>query len=127
MTQLQAPYLIHATTDAKQRLMSIMLSHQGEDRAIKTNDLLAIVYGAEAAKDKSYNNPYNRSLRLLKEEINNEGGMICSGGKGYWWANKVNDVKAAVAEQRRGLTIAGNARKLKKNILENLGGQLRLI
>jgi hypothetical protein len=129
MTEPQAPYLVFATVEAKDRLLNVMYSHRGAARAIKKYDLIDAVYGVNAASDKSVNSKYDRSLRELIEQTNHEGGMICSSpAAGYWWADSLDDgLPAAEALERRAVTQLTNARNLLKNIKAKYGGQMRLV
>ncbi len=87
---------------------------------ICTADLLAEMFGEETARDRSTTNPHNRKLRAMIEEINNQGGLICSSSyHGYWWAKDLNDGMASVNENKaRAMTQLGNVTKLEKNIAQ---------
>lgn len=63
----------------KHKLVEILREHHnGRDNAIKIADLLTEMFGEETARDRSTANPHNRKLRAMIEEINNQGGLICS-------------------------------------------------
>ncbi len=70
----------------KTRLIHLLKEfHTGQEKSIKGNDLLRELYGDGAAADRTYNNPFNRRMRALMEEINDEGGLICSSASGGYW------------------------------------------
>ncbi len=105
----------------KHQLVNILREqHNGRDNAIKIADLLAEMFGEETARDRSTTNPHNRKLRAMIEEINNQGGLICSSSyHGYWWAKDLNDGMASVNENKaRAMTQLGNVTKLEKNIAQ---------
>lgn len=95
---------------------------------MKKRDLLREVFGAHAAADESYNNPFDRTLRGLIEEINAEGGVICSSARhGYWWAASLADgLSAAEANMGRALTQLENSKRLVDNLKREFGGQLSM-
>ena len=115
--------------ELKARLIWLMRGrHCGQGKAIKKRDLLVELYGGYAAEDESYNNAYDRTLRATIEEINQEGGLICSSASGgYWWAESLDDgLEAAERNMNRALTQLENARRLEKNLKAEFGGQLML-
>ena len=115
--------------ELKSRLAWLMKSrHCGNAKAIKKRDLLVELYGTYAAEDESYNNAYDRTLRSMIEEINQEGGLICSSASGgYWWAESLDDgLEAAERNMNRALTQLENARRLANNLKAEFGGQLAL-
>jgi hypothetical protein len=115
----------------KNRLLSLMKTfHVGQEEAIRKGELLVEVFGPEASKDKSYNNPFDRELRAMIEWINREEtGLICSDTKnGYWWAASLSDgLPAAEKNVNRALTQLENAKHLEDNLRQAFGGQLELI
>lgn len=117
----------YANEKKKQELaLLLQLRHKGQSKAATGNTLIAELYGLDAAQDKSYNNRYHRSLRLMIEEINQEGGVICSDSvNGYWWAADLKDgMPAAEKNEARALTQLENAKRLKENIVNQYGGQI---
>ena len=123
-------YQIITTMQDKSRLLHYLQTyHRGQGKAIKMRDLLAAIYGADAAQDRSTNNPDNRKLRKMIEELINEGEPICSSASsGYWYADSLEDGLNSVTEnESRALTQLANTRKLKQNILDKFGGQMGLM
>lgn len=115
--------------DLKSRLIWLMTCrHRGQVNAIKKRDLLVELYGNYAAEDESYNNAYDRKLRGMIEEINQEGGLVCSSASGgYWWAESLDDgLGAAERNMNRAFTQLENARRLVKNLKDEFGGQMVL-
>ena len=112
----------------KDRLKLLMRNyHLGQDKAIRKRELLAELYGPTKAKDESTNNPYDREMRSMIEQINAEdNGLICSDSThGYWWAASLSDgLPAAEKNVARALTQYGNAKHLEENLHKAFGGQL---
>lgn len=126
---MRAPVLTPMDDEFKAKLIHLMKTfHAGQGRAAKKKDLLVELYGGYAAEDESYNNAYDRTLRGTIEEINQEGGLICSSASdGYWWAESLDDgLEAAERNKKRALTQLENARRLEKNLRDEYGGQLAL-
>ena len=71
-------YAEYASEEMKGSLVRLFLSHQGIERAMKKRELIAALWGEEAARNESYNSRFDRSLRTMIEEVNAEGGMVCS-------------------------------------------------
>jgi len=116
--------------EPKAKLIHLMTEfHTGEPKAAKKKKLLVELFGEGAEVDESYNNPLDRELRSLIEEIIQEGGLICSSpSRGYWWAESLKDgLTAAERNKKRALTQLRNAEKLEDNLQAAFGGQLPLI
>lgn len=123
------PYANHADTFKRLQLIDLMRRfHCGKKKAAKKSDLIEELWGTEAANDKTYNSRYDRSLRMMIEEINNEGGVICSDSThGYWWAESIDDgLPAAESNLARAFTQKNNAERLIDNLKREYGGQLGL-
>lgn len=103
--------------------------HTGVKSAAHKKQLLQEVYGDDIAEDESYNNRFDRYLRNMIEEINQEGGLICSSPReGYWWAASLKDgLDATEKNKGRALTQLENANKLIENLKTEFGGQLDLL
>lgn len=117
------------TTDEYERMKLLALlksQHLGRTRAVKKRDLLRELYGAEAEADRSYNNPFDRKLRKMMEELVQAGYAVCSSAQcGYWYASSLDDGLGSVRENKsRALTQLGNAERLEQNILAEYGGQM---
>jgi hypothetical protein len=103
--------------------------HVGMDKAIKKKDLLVEIYGPYAVEDQSYNNPYDRELRNMIEELNHDhNALICSTpSDGYFWASSLSEGLSAVeASTRRAATQMDNAHHLERNLKQAFGGQLSM-
>jgi hypothetical protein len=113
-----------------QRLEYLMRQwHVGMDKAIKKKDLLVEIYGPYAVEDQSYNNPYDRELRNMIEELNHDhNALICSTpSDGYFWASSLSEGLSAVeASTRRAATQMDNAHHLERNLKQAFGGQLSM-
>jgi hypothetical protein len=114
-----------------QRLQYVMSTwHVGKEKAIKKRDLLTEIFGEGAGKNESYNNPYDRKLRSMIEELNHDhGGLICSTpDAGYFWASSLTEgLDAVEASNRRAVTQLDNAKHLERNLKNQFGGQLELL
>jgi hypothetical protein len=114
----------------EQKLFNMMRFHHiGQAHAIKKRDLLAALYGAEAARDESYNNPHDRKLRSMIETLNHDhGALICSSpSAGYFYASSLTEGLRAVEHlEKRARTQLDNTSHLKRNLQENFGGQLEM-
>lgn len=115
--------------DKGQLIYLMKARHFGEENAAHKKQLLQEFYSVRVAENESYNNLFDRELRSMIEEINQEGGLICSSPKsGYWWAASLKDgLAAAEKNQSRALTQLGNATKLVENLKHEFGGQLELL
>jgi hypothetical protein len=114
----------------KTRLIRLMRDqHTGREMAAHKRDLLREFYSVRVAENESYNNLFDREIRLLIEEINQGGGLICSSSTdGYWWAESLVDgLPFAERNRSRALTQLGNAERLVDNLKSEFGGQLPLI
>ena len=123
-------YASQNNTENRARLLHILKHrHVGQSNAAKKADLLLEMWGADAAKDKSYNNQYDRSLRSMIEDLVGEGHPVCSSpSNGYWYAASLEDgLPAAEQSKARALTQLGNAERLHKNIVAMYGGQMSLL
>ncbi len=121
-------FTIKTDEATKTRIIHLMKGyHCGKARQIKKRDLLAEVYGQGATRDESYNNLQDRKLRKMIEEINDEGGLICSDSSGYFWAASLDDgLDAAERNRARALTQLENANHLIENLKAEYGSQLGL-
>lgn len=120
-------YATQADERKKYQLLDLMRRyHRGVDKSAKKSELIEELYGPEAAQDKTYNSRYDRSLRDMIEEINQEGGVICSDSThGYWWAASIDDgIAAAEKNLARAFTQKKNAEQLIENLKREYGGQL---
>lgn len=120
-------YATQADTMKKMQLLDLMKRfHRGVNKSAKKSELIEELYGLEAAQDKSYNSRYDRSLRDMIEEINRDGGVICSDSThGYWWADSIDDgIEAAEKNLARAFTQKKNAEQLIENLKREYGGQL---
>lgn len=115
--------------DKNKLLYHLKNSHTGKDKAAKKRDLLAALYGQDAAKDESYNNMLDRKLRKMIEELITEGKPICSSAQcGYWYAASLTDGMESVKENKsRAMTQLENVKRLEQNILDEYGGQMGLL
>lgn len=118
-------YQPFATTATKSNLIFIMQNrHRGQANAAKGNQIISELWGEDAAKDKSYNNPHHRSLRaMIEDAIHNDHALICSDSvRGYWWADSLQDgMKAAEANRDRANTQKKNAEALIGNLMQQYG------
>lgn len=123
--ETQATYSPYADTKTKNDLKFIMqMRHKGNKNAAKGSQLIAELWGEDAAKDKSYNSRYHRSLRTMIEEINtSDKGLICSNSTdGYWWASDLQDgMVAAENNLNRAQTMEKNAKTLMGNLMNEYG------
>lgn len=120
-------FLIQTSSSDKYKLLAYLRNyHTGKDKAAKKRDLLAALYGKDAAKDESYNNILDRKLRKMIEELISEGKPICSSAQcGYWYAASLTDGMESVQENKsRALTQLENVKRLEQNILNEYGGQI---
>lgn len=124
------PYASKSSNEKKAELKLILMqSHLGQERAVKKVDLIRKLWGDAAANDQSYNSRFDRSLRAMIEELNHEGGLVCSSpSSGYWWADSLDDgLPAAQSLIARASVQMDNARTLEKNIVKAYGGQMALM
>lgn len=120
-------FIVKISREEKQKVLdSLEFKHKGQDNAIKKRDLLEELYGHDAAKDESYNNPHDRKLRAAIEELVKEGKPICSSARrGYWYAASLKDGLDSVTENKsRALTQLANVERLEENIQKMYGGQI---
>lgn len=123
-------FATHANDQKRKELETLMqVRHKGQDKAATGNAIISELWGAQAADDKTYNSRYHRSLRIMFEEINQQGGLICSDSvNGYWWAADLKDgIGAAEKNEARAKTQLQNAQRLKENIVNAYGGQMELL
>jgi hypothetical protein len=118
-----------------QRLLDLMKTkHVGKENAIKSAALVTELYGAfnilkTNEKLTSKNNPYDRKLRELIEDLNhNHGAMICSTpADGYFWAASLTEgLSASSRLKKRAMTQLGNISHLERNLKQTFGHQLPL-
>lgn len=119
------PYFSFTELEKRKLVVIMRGNHNGKDNAVKIADLLTEMFGAEAAADRTTTNPQNRKLRAMIEEINNQGGLICSSSyHGYWWAKDLDDGLSSVKENKgRALTQLENVNVLERNITKTFSGQ----
>jgi len=130
LQQTETKFTVSTDGKEKERLLTFMRSyHVGKGSAAKKREILAHLYGSEAANNESYNNILDRKLRKMIEELINEGSPICSSAQcGYWYAANLNDGMESVTENKsRAMTQLANVTKLEKNILKEYGGQMGLL
>lgn len=121
----QQTYSPFADTKTKADLKFLLeMRHKGRPNAAKGIQLIEELWGADAARDRSYNNPHHRSLRTMIEELNREeGSLICSDStKGYWWAADLQDgMVAAEQNLNRAKKMEKNAETLIGNLMKTYG------
>lgn len=114
--------------EAKETLVGTLTQeHCGKIHAIKSNDLVAKIFGPGASQDKSYNSYHGRILReMIEELVRDRGALICSDTEnGYWWASSLSDgLPAAKKHTERAMTQLRNARQLDRNLRRHFGGQM---
>ncbi len=109
------------------QLLNLIQSHVGEDRRVKRRDLLEDLFGLEAAQDESNNNPWDREMREMIQELNRDYGALIVGSPkgGYFWGSSLAEVLKSVETQMKGArTQLVNAAHLKANAKRCFGGQL---
>lgn len=120
------PEKIH---EIEENLLEILQrNYCGKIHAIKSNDLVKVIFGSPAAQDRTYNSYYGRLLREIIEGLIQKGNPICSSSsQGYWWPTSIKDgLPSATSRTRRALTQLKNARQLENNIRRHFGGQIRM-
>ena len=119
-----------AMTDLEQRISAEMKrNHIGRAHAIKTKDLLFLLFGEEAAADRSTNNRFSRELREAIVSLNHDHeALICSTpADGYFWASSLREGQEAVSHlEKRARTQLDNTSHLRRNLQRKFGGQLTL-
>lgn len=107
----------------------VRLHHIGKKSGIKKRDLLRELYSEAAARDESYNNPYDRALREMIKELNHDhGALICSTSKdGYFWASSLGEgLRTVERDEKRARTQLDNTSHLRRNLQQAFGGQLEM-
>ncbi len=117
-----------AMTELEQRILKCLQSqHIGRAHAIKTKDLLGILFGDDVAADRSINNRFSRELREAIVSLNHDhAALICSTpADGYFIAASLQEGQNAVRHlEKRARTQLDNASHLRRNLERQFGGQL---
>ena len=106
----------------------ILAEHKGRQNRISRWQLVEIIFGREAAANRSGNNPYDRRIRDAIAKWRDIDLIVSSSGvAGYWLAADMKDIDLIADEYvSRSREMEEKARNLRKRGLELLGGQMAL-
>ena len=106
----------------------ILANHKGKENRISRWQLVEIIFGREAAANRSGNNPYDRRIRDAIAKWRDIDLIVSSSGvAGYWLAADMKDIDLIADEYvSRSREMEEKARNLRKRGLELLGGQMAL-
>ena len=106
----------------------ILAEHKGRQNRISRWQLVEIIFGREAAANRSGNNPYDRRIRDAIAKWRDIDLIVSSSGvAGYWLAADMKDIDLIADEYvSRSREMEEKARNMRKRGLELLGGQMAL-
>lgn len=110
------------------RVRAILLAHKGRQNRINRWKLVEMIFGREAAGNRSNSNTYDRRIReVIKKWRDHDLIVSSSGAAGYWIAADMNDVEIIAAEYvSRSREMEEKARNLRRRGAEVFGPQMPL-
>jgi hypothetical protein len=110
------------------QVRTILLSHKGKENRISRWQLVEMVFGREAAANRSNGNGYDRRIREVIEKWRDHDLIVSSSGvAGYWIAADLDDVETIASEYvSRSREMEEKARNLRRRGAEVFGPQMKL-
>ena len=110
------------------RVRAVLALHRGRKNRISRWDLVASIFGMDAAARRSNNNPFDRKIREVISQWRDTDLIVSSSGTGgYWLAADMNDVETIANEYvSRSREMEARARNLRRRGAEVFGPQIPL-
>lgn len=110
------------------QVRSILLAHKGRENRISRWQLVEIIFGREAAANRSNNNLYDRRIREAIAKWRDHDLIVSSSSAGgYWLAADMDDVELIAQEYvSRAREMEERARNLRKRGAEVFGPQMQM-
>ena len=110
------------------QVRAILLSHKGKANRISRWQLVEMIFGREAAANRSNNNTYDRRIRETISKWRDTDLIVSSASQGgYWLAADMADIEEIAAEYvSRSREMEERARNLRRRGAEVFGPQIAL-
>lgn len=114
--------------EVERQVRYILTLHRGKENRISRWQLVEMVFGREAAANRSNNNPFDRRIREVIEKFRDIDLIISSSSAdGYWLAASMNDIEEIAQEYvNRSRKMEEKARNLRRRGAEVFGPQIPL-
>jgi hypothetical protein len=108
------------------QVRAILLSHKGKENRISRWQLVEMIFGREAAANRSGNNVYDRRIRDAIAKWRDVDLIVSSSGQsGYWLAADMVEIEEIAAEYiSRSREMEEYARNLRRRGAEVFGPQM---